>query len=50
MATVPDAYYQFVMDYAPYAYVIPGSGPDPAWGRTAFAAAFAINFSNVIGL
>lgn len=44
MATVPDAYYQFVMDYAPYAYVIPGSGPDPAWGRTAFAAAFAINF------
>lgn len=44
MGTVPDVYYQFIMDYAPYAYVIPGSGPDPSWGRTAFAAAFAINF------
>jgi len=41
---VPDAYYQFVIDYAPYVYVIPGSGPDPTWGRAAFAAAFAIDF------
>jgi len=41
---VPDAYYQFIMDYAPYVYVIPGSGPDPTWGRAAFAAAFAIDF------
>jgi len=41
---VSDAYYQFVMDYAPYIYIIPGSGPDPAWGRAAFAAAFAIDF------
>jgi len=44
MGTVPDAYYQFVMDYAPYVYVIPASGPDPAWGRAAFAAAFAVDF------
>jgi len=41
---VPDAHYQFIMDYAPYVYVIPGSGPDPTWGRAAFAAAFAIDF------
>jgi len=41
---VPDAYYQFIMDYAPYVYVIPGSGPDPTWGRAAFAAAFVIDF------
>jgi len=41
---VPDAYYDFIMDYAPYVYVIPGSGPDPSWGRAAFAAAFAIDF------
>ncbi len=41
---VPDAYYEFIMDYAPYVYVIPGSGPDPSWGRAAFAAAFAIDF------
>jgi hypothetical protein len=44
MGTVPEAYYQFVMDYAPYVYIIPESGPDPAWGRAAFAAAFAIDF------
>jgi len=41
---VPDAYYQFIIDYAPYVYVIPGSGPDPTWGRAAFAVAFAIDF------
>ncbi len=44
MASVPEAYYQFVMDYAPYVYVIPDSGPDLSWGRAAFAAAFAIDF------
>jgi hypothetical protein len=44
MATVPQAYYQFIMDYAPYVYVIPGSGPDIELGRAAFAAAFAIDF------
>jgi len=41
---VPSAYYDFIMNYAPYAYVIPGSGPDLTWGRTTFAAAFAIDF------
>ena len=44
MGTVPEAYYQFVMDYAPCVYVIPPDTPDPAWGRAAFAAAFAIDF------
>jgi hypothetical protein len=44
MAKVPDAYYQFIMDYAPYVYVIPESGPDMEWGRAAFAAAFAVDF------
>jgi len=41
---VPDAYYEFIMDYAPYVYVIPGSGPDLSWGKAVFAAAFAIDF------
>lgn len=44
MAAVPEAYYQFVMDYAPYVYVIPPDTPDPEYGRAAFAAAFAIDF------
>jgi hypothetical protein len=44
LGTVPEAYYQFVMDYAPYVYVIPPNIPDPAFGRAAFAAAFAIGF------
>ncbi len=44
MADVPEAYYQFVMDYAPYVYVIPPNTPDQEIGRTAFAAAFAIDF------
>jgi hypothetical protein len=44
MGKVPEAYYQFVMDYAPYVYVVPGSGPDPGWGRAAFSAAFAVDF------
>ena len=42
--TVPEAYYQFVMDYAPYLYVTPGSGPDLTWGKGAFAAGFAVDF------
>ncbi|MBT0159359.1 hypothetical protein G4O51_05170 [Candidatus Bathyarchaeota archaeon A05DMB-2] len=44
MAKVPEAYYQFVMDCAPYVYVVPGAGPDMEWGRAAFAAAFAVDF------
>ena len=44
MGKVPEAYYQFVMDYAPYVYVIPPDTPDPEWGRAAFSAAFAIDF------
>lgn len=44
MTAVPEAYYQFVMDYAPYVYVIPPDTPDTEWGKAAFAAAFAIDF------
>jgi len=44
MGAVPEAYYQFVMDFAPYVYVIPPETPDPEWGRAAFAASFAIDF------
>jgi len=44
MAAVPEAYYQFVVDYAPYVYVIPPGTPDPEHGKAAFAAAFAIDF------
>ena len=44
MTDVPEAYYEFIMEYAPYVYVIPPNMPDPAWGRAAFAAAFAIDF------
>jgi len=44
MAAVPEPYYKFVLDYAPYVYVIPPDTPDPEWGRAAFAAAFAIDF------
>ena len=44
MGTVPEAYYQFVVDYAPYVYVIPGSGPDLSTGKAVLAAAFAIDF------
>jgi len=44
LANVPEAYYQFVMDYAPYVYVIPPDTPDPEWGKASFAAAFAIDF------
>jgi hypothetical protein len=41
---VPEAYYQFVMDYAPYVYVTPEAGPDLTWGKAAFAAGFAVDF------
>src|SRR3990170_7322909 len=44
MPKVPEAYYEFVMDHAPYVYVIPESGPDTEWGKAAFAAAFAVDF------
>src|SRR5690554_5888244 len=42
--TVPEAYYQFVMDYSPYLYVTPEVGPDLSWGKAAFAAGFAVDF------
>jgi len=41
---VPEAYYQFVKDNAPYVYVTPGEGPDLIWGKAAFAAGFAVDF------
>jgi hypothetical protein len=41
---VPESYYSFVMDYAPYLYVTPNVGPDLTWGRAAFAAGFAVDF------
>lgn len=44
MGLVPQAYYDFIMDYAPYIYVIPPSTPDEDMGKGAFAASFAIDF------
>ena len=44
MGTVPEAYFQFVMDYAPYVYVISPSMPDPAFGKGVLAASFALDF------
>ncbi len=44
MGTVPEAYYQFVMDYAPYVYVIPPNQPDSSFGKGVLAASFAIDF------
>ena len=44
MGTVPEAYYQFVMDYAPFVYVIAPDTPDPAYGKGVLAASFAIDF------
>lgn len=41
---VPEAYYNFVMDYAPYLYVTPNAGPDLTWGKAAFSGAFAVDF------
>jgi hypothetical protein len=43
LGMVPEAYYNFVMDYAPYPFVVPGVGPDPN-ERAVVAAAFAIDF------
>lgn len=42
--TAKEAYYRFVMDYAPYLYVTPQTGPDLTWGKAAFAAGFAVDF------
>jgi len=39
-----DVYLQFILDYAPYFYYIPDSGPDPSFGRGVAAAAFALDF------
>lgn len=39
-----DTYLQFILDYAPYFFYIPGSGPDTSSGRGVAAAAFAIDF------
>lgn len=44
MGTVPQAYYSFIMDYAPYFYVIPGTGVDTEWQRGPAPAAHAIDF------
>jgi hypothetical protein len=44
MGTVPEAYHQFIMDYAPNVYVIPPSTPDPGYGKGVLAASFAIDF------
>ena len=44
MGTVPEAYFKFVVDYAPYVYVIPPNIPDPAFGKGVLAASFALDF------
>lgn len=44
MPAVPEAYYEYVMEHAPYLYVAPNVGPDLTWGRAAFTAAFAVDF------
>jgi hypothetical protein len=41
---LPEQYYRFVMDYAPYLYVKPDEGADLTWGKAAFAAGFAVDF------
>jgi hypothetical protein len=41
---VPEAYYDFVVQYAHYLYVTPAAGPDLGWGRAMFAAGFAVDF------
>ncbi|KPV63634.1 MAG: hypothetical protein AOA66_0766 [Candidatus Bathyarchaeota archaeon BA2] len=46
MGTIPQAYFNFIMDYAPYFYYIPGSGVDTEWGRGPAPAAHAIDFLN----
>jgi hypothetical protein len=44
MGTVPQQYFDFIMDYAPYFYVIPGTGVDPEWERGPVPAAHAVDF------
>ncbi|MEM3731725.1 MAG: hypothetical protein QXE74_08150 [Candidatus Bathyarchaeia archaeon] len=44
MGKVPEAYYDFIMDFAPYLYVVPPDMPDQTFGRAVMAAAFAIDF------
>ena len=44
MGIVPQAYYDFILQFAPYLYVIPPDVPDPAYGKGVMSAAFAINF------
>jgi len=44
MGIVPEAYFNFIMDYAPYFYYIPGTGVDTEWGRGPAPAAHAIDF------
>ena len=39
-----DTYLQFILDYSPYFYYIPGTGVDTEWGRGVAAAAFSIDF------
>lgn len=39
-----EKYLQFVIDYAPYFYVVPDQGPDESFGRGTAAAAHAIDF------
>jgi hypothetical protein len=41
---LPEQYYRFVMDYAPYLYVKPAEGADLIWGKAALAAGFAVDF------
>jgi hypothetical protein len=44
VGTVPQAYYDFIMRFAPYLYIIPPDIPDPAYGKGVLSSAFAINF------
>ena len=41
---VPNAYYQFVMNYAPYVYVVPECGSDPHLGQSSFYGWFRGGF------
>ncbi len=44
MGTVPQEYFSFIMDYAPYFYYIPETGVDTEWGKGPAPAAHAIDF------
>ncbi len=44
MGAIPESYYQFFMDFAPYVYIIPPDMPDPEFGRGVLAASFALDF------